>query len=499
MYIAYAQPGISQTQAQPSSTHYDRQSDQMTYGINHLYQPRGELEATQSQLGNYGGRRTAEVKSYNPQQGNKGTHIYVFLRSACDLFAPTPLVISMLFATRPVSASLSRLEITESLFEYVVTADAPQHSDTGSSSLQVQIRLQLREESGRDAGLLDVGYFEYSASELRSSPHVSTRKRKLSEGLEEPVTNVNASYSFAPFGNSAYPQSLHSVDLDSVQRRFTSYGRAQNQQRRSLQSPLNGILPSQSLMKPPTSQSSVWNSPSSNIAQSGRSIGIDSNHANAIAQISSPDTNNPTLMRTSTLQQSDSPGRAPTPLASNGFNPYTTYPQKAVLKIRGNLDSMADNWTPEEWSVKRRLVQFWRSQNKSTINAEFAPVTPESRQPNSICISCIWWEERQECFATSVDTIYLLEQLVATRFGVEEKNRIRRNLEGYHPLTVSKAKPDSEEFFKIIMGFPNPKPRNIEKDVKVFSWKILAQSLKKIISKYVSSTFFSSVRHLILR
>jgi hypothetical protein len=51
---------------------------------------------------------------------------------------------------------------------------------------------------------------------------------------------------------------------------------------------------------------------------------------------------------------------------------------------------------------------------------------------------------------------------------------------------VSKAKSDSEEFFKVIMGFPNPKPRNIEKDVKVFPWKILAHALKKIISKYVS-------------
>jgi hypothetical protein len=84
-----------------------------------------------------------------------------------------------------------------------------------------------------------------------------------------------------------------------------------------------------------------------------------------------------------------------------------------------------------------------------------------------------------------VDTIYLLEQLVAARFTVEEKNRIRRNLEGFRPLTVSKAKPDSEEFFKLIMGFPSPKPRNIEKDVKVFPWKILVHALKKIIGKYV--------------
>lgn len=88
-----------------------------------------------------------------------------------------------------------------------------------------------------------------------------------------------------------------------------------------------------------------------------------------------------------------------------------------------------------------------------------------------------------------MDTSHLLEQLVAApnRFSVEEKNRIRRNLEGFHPMTVSKAKADSEEFFKIIMGFPNPKPRNIEKDVKVFPWKILEPALKKIIGKYSAS------------
>jgi hypothetical protein len=163
------------------------------------------------------------------------------------------------------------------------------------------------------------------------------------------------------------------------------------------------------------------------------------------------------------------------------------YPSKAVLKIEGDLDKMTEGWTREEFEAKRRLVQFKRSQAGSTITTSFAPVTPEARSPNSICVSCILWEEKQECFITSVDTIFLLEALVNVRFTVEEKNRIRRNLEGFHPLTVSKAKADSEEFFKVIMGFPNPKPRNIEKDVKVFSWKSLAHALKKIISKYSAS------------
>jgi hypothetical protein len=163
---------------------------------------------------------------------------------------------------------------------------------------------------------------------------------------------------------------------------------------------------------------------------------------------------------------------------------------KAKLNIVGDLESMAQSWTTEECDNRRRIVLFRKHQQGATLTATFKPVSVNERPPNSICISCIYWAEKGDCYVTSVDTIHLLEQLVAApaRFTVEEKNRIRRNLEGFRPLTVSKAKPDSEEFFKIIMGFPNPKPRNIEKDVKVFPWKILAQALKKIISKYVSNT-----------
>ncbi|KAI8367717.1 hypothetical protein BD560DRAFT_296952, partial [Blakeslea trispora] len=102
-------------------------------------------------------------------------------------------------------------------------------------------------------------------------------------------------------------------------------------------------------------------------------------------------------------------------------------------------------------------------------------------------ISCIYWREQNDYFVTSVDCIYLLEGLIGVQFTVEEKNRIRRNLEGFRPLTVSKCKPECADFFRLIMGFPHPKPRNIEKDVKVFPWKTLPNALKKVIHKYTPS------------
>ncbi|KAF9097446.1 hypothetical protein BGX29_005765 [Mortierella sp. GBA35] len=186
-------------------------------------------------------------------------------------------------------------------------------------------------------------------------------------------------------------------------------------------------------------------------------------------------------------QPHPSAGSMGSSLPLGGYNPYASLLNKANLKFTGNMDDMAINWSGEEWESHRRLVQFWRRQDGNDIHCSFASVAPAERQPNSIVVSCIYWAEKNDCFLTSVDCIYLLESLIAVRFTVEEKNRIRRNLEGFRPITVSKCKPESAEFFKLIMSFPNPKPRNIEKDVKVFPWKVLPYALKKIISKYTAS------------
>lgn len=232
----------------------------------------------------------------------------------------------------------------------------------------------------------------------------------------------------------------------------------------------------------------------------GRSSGYSPAHHTSITRPSltpslpMPSGGPPALVRTTSLPQ----GNLSMGLGA-AYSPFAAH-HKAVLHIQGNLESMAVGWSGEEWENKRRIVMFKRSQNGNRLTATFRAVPVNERPPNNIYISCIWWEEKQECFVTSVDTIHLLEQLVAapSRFTVEEKNRIRRNLEGFKPMTVSKGKADSEDFFKVIMGFGNPKPRNIEKDVKVFPWKVLASALKKIISKYSaspSSTIAQSTHH----
>ncbi|KAI7892076.1 uncharacterized protein EV154DRAFT_602015 [Mucor mucedo] len=208
-------------------------------------------------------------------------------------------------------------------------------------------------------------------------------------------------------------------------------------------------------------------------------------------------------------------------------HPFAGVLSKANLNITGDLMEMTYTWTQDEWTNGRRLVEFWRRQGGddklsqsddetiSEVECGFKPIEQElyqqqrirenlaaqkdssiKKRSNPLVVSCIYWQERNDYFITSVDCIYLLEGLIGVQFTVEEKNRIRRNLEGFRPLTVSKCKPECADFFKLIMSFPHPKPRNIEKDVKVFSWKTLPNALRKIIRKYTPSYSSTAVVNL---
>jgi hypothetical protein len=59
---------------------------------------------------------------------------------------------------------------------------------------------------------------------------------------------------------------------------------------------------------------------------------------------------------------------------------------------------------------------------------------------------------------------------------------------------MSKNKDECDDVFRLIMGFHNPKMRNIEKDIKISPSASLGQALKKIIGKYVSDPYLARVK-----
>lgn len=68
---------------------------------------------------------------------------------------------------------------------------------------------------------------------------------------------------------------------------------------------------------------------------------------------------------------------------------------------------------------------------------------------------------------------------------------MRRNLQRCKPDTISKTKPATEDFFAVLMNFPTPKPRHIEKDIKVSRASCLLFSSRSSRSFSSPSFFFS--------
>lgn len=156
--------------------------------------------------------------------------------------------------------------------------------------------------------------------------------------------------------------------------------------------------------------------------------------------------------------------------------------------------SMTKDWTEEEIKEQRRLVKFeFVKLSASDYLVKFRPIPKSEFTNDAAIISCIFWKEKELHIVTSVDIILLLEYLIQQSFSIEEKNRIRRNLQSLRPLTISRSNKNYQRFFQLLMSMEDPRPRNIEKDLKVFKWSDLFSALNKVVSKYSSSTLDSLV------
>nr|CAG8516947.1 10077_t:CDS:2 [Entrophospora candida]CAG8520179.1 7643_t:CDS:2 [Entrophospora candida] len=153
------------------------------------------------------------------------------------------------------------------------------------------------------------------------------------------------------------------------------------------------------------------------------------------------------------------------------------------INIHGDFDSVLADWRACDYKAGRRVVQFRRCVYQQDVDVFFEVVSQNQRNRNGIFVSCVWCEELKEFYVTSVDCIYLIECVTGIKFTQEEKNRVRRNLEIFKPITVGKNK-KGDNLYRKLMRFDNPKPRNIKKDVKVFAWSSLKMAVEKIIKKY---------------
>lgn len=157
------------------------------------------------------------------------------------------------------------------------------------------------------------------------------------------------------------------------------------------------------------------------------------------------------------------------------------------------------NWCKEEEQEERRLVRLSvHRESYATFKILAEPVSPfsYSSSDDSLVISCIKWKEKDICVVTSVDVILVLEFLVGEHFSIEEKSRVRRNLQFLKPYTVTKSSNESRRLFSSLMSMENPRPRNIEKGLKVFEWSDLFVAVNRVLSKYSANPENTNAQNL---
>lgn len=456
-----------------------------------------------------------EVIGYEPPRASPGSKLSVYIRSTHELLVLAPTHFFILFQEKRCDATLIKMANLGHYLHYEVATNVPILDNAGWLET-VPLQLHMEDETGQVTGFLRLGHFTYEkvpVSHVSSTTEHQSRKRKISPGSSSSGLYPSKRRSTHNLREMAKGQSSSSVHAQPIDFTLPSaiYSRdaaaSASTTSNTYKFPAHTTIPYSSATKAriashhsyqpytdPVDRAFLRNvapfNPHTSISRVGSKSPIVSTVAGAksASEFINRPPKNPTFVRTLTLPSTSLPksGSLPT------FNPYSI-PNRPVLDIAGDLKDMLENWTDDEQRAKRRLVQFEISQSDNTIKTCFKPVTLKERLPDSVCISCIWWEEKQEAYVTSVDTIHLLESLVAVRFTTEEKNRIRRNLQAFKPLVVSKGNAETSGFFKVIMGFEKPRPRNIEKDTKVFPWKALMQGLKKIIGKYVSSKIWPCI------
>jgi hypothetical protein len=156
---------------------------------------------------------------------------------------------------------------------------------------------------------------------------------------------------------------------------------------------------------------------------------------------------------------------------------------RVSLKLEGDLKGLGKNLSDEEIARRRRLIRFIRKEEGNTLRLFFYPIRQEDYEEGFFVISCIYREDSRDTWCTSVDMMKLIEYISQDKTSDKEKGRIRRNLEFLRPTTVSRmVRP---QLFQMLMDFPMPKPRTIEKAIKVFKWTSLVAGLNKVMEKYV--------------
>ena len=159
---------------------------------------------------------------------------------------------------------------------------------------------------------------------------------------------------------------------------------------------------------------------------------------------------------------------------------------------------MMEGWGGREYQNGRRLVCFVREQSLSrvTINIQKHESCNGHEEKPYVVISCIQLPDRDGFWVTSFDIVRLAEYILDIPLNTDMKNRARRNMASVDYTTLPRIarQAGKKDSFYTVMDFGEPKPRSIEKSLKVYKWNVLHVCLSKILYRFVCLARFFLVR-----
>ncbi|KAJ8077058.1 hypothetical protein PM082_001481 [Marasmius tenuissimus] len=369
---------------------------------------------------------TFRVVDYSPQEGEGGVPITVRIHFHQD--SPNAIFVRLVVGGRPVPTRVEELPGVK-FAKWKLHATVPV-LDPSSTLESVSLEIQALDQSSRVLDLANAGNFSYWLSDRSNYPSPNSESGGVSSSHRRQV----------------------SLDVSQATPSTTTSNSPVLRRRAATTSGARPIIASHAALASSSNPLTV-HSKSRPLKGGG-----------------------PYRIRANSLARSK--------LASSKELGANLRPHEPIVTFKKSLLDACLNWDQAEMRAGRRLVRLTKRQNGRETEIDWDPVAQEDYHDSACVISCIFRDETDAFYVTSVDVIYLLERLTDSEFPVEEKNRVRRNLEVLRPTTVSKHKAGFERFFQRIMEFPDPKPRNIEKDLKVFEWRLLGEALQKIFKKY---------------
>lgn len=154
-------------------------------------------------------------------------------------------------------------------------------------------------------------------------------------------------------------------------------------------------------------------------------------------------------------------------------------------------------WHPHELKAQRRIIEFtvfreFQANLSPIVRIQWKAIEQQywqGNKGNTFAISVIAYDDKW--LITSVDVISSVECFFGTHLCTGEKNRIRRGFEFRTPETLHKGE---GSVYALVQSFVNPKPRNIDKSVKVFDACHYLTLVEKICGCYVSATLWQTER-----